>query len=357
MNLAIINSGQKDLLQKCVGSLIDTVEAIEFDIHIIKEKEYREVTLNTIFKRYGYEDLLIFGDDIIFAEGWLEFLMTNRDKGDIIGFSMLYPGTNKVQDTGYDLVSIDNEVSLKPQNRGKKVDNIEKFILRECDSLNGCALYIKKSVIDEIPAVSLEGMNRWGEFLYINEAKKKGFKIVVLGHYLYHYGKSTKVNPDKLLSSESYLLEKNIWKSIVDKYIDKYQIKINIKKVLSDELKNIILSTKRILFYGAGTVSEFIYEKLHSKIDLKSVDFCSGLQEEEGKDFYNKKIIFYENIQFKNYDIVIITVFQKEREIFKLIKDCIDTKKQKVYYITQETIGNIVKFDIRKLNNKKAEIE
>jgi hypothetical protein len=349
MKLVIINSGQKDLLQKCISSLIDAVELLEFDIYIIKEKEYREVTLNTIFKMYGRDDLLIFGDDIIFTEGWFDFLMAHKNKGDIIGFSMLYPDTDMVQDTGYDLVSIDNEVSLKPQNRGKKVGNIERFTFRQCDSLNGCALFIKKEVIDKIPVVPLEGMNRWGEILYMNEAQKEGFKVIVLGHCLYHYGKSTKINPNKLLSSESYLLEKQIWDSIVDKYIDRDRIKKRFKRVLSDELKNTILSTKRILFYGAGTVSEFIYENMHDDLELKSIDFCSGLPEEEGKVFSNKKILFYKNVEFKDYDIIVITVFQKEHEIFNLIKNYID--KQKVYYITQETIDNIIKFDRQQLNN------
>lgn len=353
MNVAIINSEQKDLLQKCISSLIDTVETIGFDIHIIKEEEYREVTLNTILKKYGGEDILIFGDDIIFTKGWFEFLMANRDKGNIIGFSMLYPGTDKVQDTGYDLVSIDNEISLKPQNRGKGVDDIEKFVFRQCASVNGCALYIKKAVIEKIPEVPLEGVNRWGEFLYMNEAHKLGFKIVVLGHYLQHHGKSTKINPNKKLSSESYLLERDIWSSIVDKYIDKYRIKVYIKKVLSHELKNTTLSNKRILFYGAGTVSEFIYEKLHDGLDLKSIDFCSGLQEEEGKSFCNKKIIFYKNVDFKNYGIIIITVFQKEREIVDLIKNYIE--KQKMYYITQETIDNVIKLDIKRIENHRGE--
>ena len=349
MNVIIINSGQKELLQKCISSLMDTVEPLEFDIHIIKEKEYREVTLNTIFKMYGRDDLLIFGDDIIFTDGWFEFLMANRNRGDIIGFSMLYPDTDKVQDTGYDLVSIDNDVSLKPQNRGNKKREIEKFIFRQCDALNGCALYIKKRVIDRIPEVSLEGMNRWGEILYMSEAQKEGFEVIVLGHYLYHYGKSTKVNPNKLLSSESYLLEKQIWNSIVDKYIDRNRIKKHLTRVISDGLKNTIISTKRILFYGAGTVSEFIYEKSQEGLDLNFIDFCSGLQEEEGNAFCDKRILFYKNVQFKNYDTVVITVLQKEEEIFNMIQNYID--KQKVYYVTQETIEDIIKLDIRQLYN------
>ncbi|MBA7558931.1 hypothetical protein ES708_00542 [subsurface metagenome] len=346
MNLIIINSGQNDLLQKCINSLIETVEPIDFDIQIIKEEEYREVTLNAILKRYGYEDLLIFGDDIIFTKEWFKFLMANRNKGDIIGFSMLYPGTDKVQDTGYDLISIDNKISLKPQNRGKKVSDLDEFVLRECDSVNGCALYIKKEVISKIPQISLDGMNRWGEYIYMNKAKKLGYKIIVLGHYLYHYGKSTKNNPNKILSSESYLLERRIWRNIVDKYIDKNQIAIHIKKTLSNKLKKIVLSNKKILFYGAGTVSEFIYNKLKNNLDLNNIDFCSGLIEEKGKLFCNKRIIFYKDINFKNYDAIIITVFQKEKEIFNVIRTYII--KQKIYYITQDVIGSIIKFDIKK---------
>jgi len=351
MNLIIINSGQKEFLQKCISSLINTLENIECDINVIKEKDYREVTLNNILKKYGYEDLLIFGDDIIFTKGWFEFLMDNKNKGDIIGFSMLYPETDKIQDTGYDLASIDNKISLRPQNRGEKVDDIEKYVFRECDSVNGCAMYIKKNVIDKISKIPLDGMNRWGEFLYMNEVRKAGFKVIVLGHYLYHYGKSTKINPNKLLSSESYLLERDIWNKIVNKYIDINKIKINFKKVLSNKLRNILLSNRKILFYGAGTVSEFICEKLHDELDLGLMDFCSGLHEEEGKDFCGKKILFYKNVQFKDYDIIIITVFQKEQEILNLIKDYI--KKQKVYCITQEIINEIIKFNIKRLNKNK----
>lgn len=349
MNLLIINSGQKEFLQKCISSLINTLENIECDINIIKEKDYREVTLNIILKKYGYEDLLIFGDDIIFTEGWFEFLMGNKNNGDIIGFSMLYPETDKIQDTGYDLVSIDNKISLRPQNRGEKVDDIEKYVFRECDSVNGCAMYIKKNVIDKISKVPVDGINRWGEFLYMNEAWKAGFKVIVLGHYLYHYGKSTKISQNKLLSSESYLLERDIWNKIVNKYIDINQIKIHFKKVLSNKLKDILLSNRKILFYGAGTVSEFICEKLHDELDLGLMDFCSGLHEEEGKGFCGKKILFYKNVPFKDYEIIIITVFQKEHKIFKIIKNYIG--KQKIYYITQSTIGNIIKFDINRVNN------
>ena len=207
-------------------------------------------------------------------------------------------------------------------------------------------MYIKKEVISKIPQISLDGMNRWGEYIYMNKAKKLGYKIIVLGHYLYHYGKSTKNNPNKILSSESYLLERRIWRNIVDKYIDKNQIAIHIKKTLSNKLKKIVLSNKKILFYGAGTVSEFIYNKLKNNLDLNNIDFCSGLIEEKGKLFCNKRIIFYKDINFKNYDAIIITVFQKEKEIFNVIRTYII--KQKIYYITQDVIGSIIKFDIKK---------
>jgi len=345
MNLIIINSGQKFFLKNCLNSLINTTNLVNFDIHVIKEREYREVTFNTILKGYDSQDILIFGDDIVFTKGWFEFLTANKKNGDIIGFSMLYPGTDKVQDTGYDLVRIDNEIILKPKNRGEKKEKIKKFNFRECDSSSGCALFIKKNVAEKIRSTPVDGMNRWGEFLYMNEAKKKGFKVIVLGHYLYHHGKSTKINPNKLLSSESYMLEQKMWKKIVKQYINKEQIKIQLKKVLSKKIRSILLSKKKILFYGAGTISEFILKELKSELDLRFVDICSGLSEEKEKIFCGKRISFYKNVDFSNYDIVIVSVLQKEKVIFDLIKNFID--KKKLYYVVQETIGCLIKFGIK----------
>lgn len=345
MYLIIINSGQKEFLRKCIDSLIDTTDGMNFDLRIIKEGKYREATLSKILKDYNDQDILIFGDDIIFTPGWFESLVANMGKGDIIGFSMLYPDTDIVQDTGYDLVAIDGEIFLKPQNRGKKKNEIEKFNNRECDALNGCAMFIKNRVIKKIAEFPKEGKNRWGEFLYANEAKNKGFRVIVLDHYLYHYGVSTKVNPDKSFSSESYLAEKELWSDIVKKYINKDRIKIRCQRKLSDKLREILSREKNILFYGAGTVTKFIYENLEEILSQKHVDICSGLPEEEKKPFCGKKLLYSSNVEFDKYGIIIITVFQKEKKIFELIKNKV--RRERVYYISQKTLGDDVNFDIK----------
>lgn len=347
MKLIIINSRQIKFLSECINSLISTVPNLPFDIFIINEVEFREKTLNSIFGDFGQDDLLIIGDDIIFTEGWYEFLLANMKNGDIIGFSMLYPYSDTIQDTGYDLVRIGDDISLKAQNRGKISSSVSKFVFRECDSLNGCALYIKKHVIRRIPLVPLEGMNRWGEFLYIYKARNAGMKIIVLGHYLHHHGKSTKSNMEKRYSSESYLLEREIWTSIVNKFIDNKSIKNSLEIVLSDQLISTILSYKNILFFGAGTVSQTIFNRLNLYYFDKNVSYCSSLLEEEGKNFCNSQIVYYKNITYEDFDSIIITVFQKEYDLLDLIKDRV--QKQEIYFIDQTTTSENILFNINRL--------
>jgi len=347
MKLIIINSGQANFLNECIGSLIHTIPNPSFDIYIIKEAEFREKTLNNIFNDFGQDDLLIIGDDIIFTKGWYEFLLANMDNGDIIGFSMLYPYSDTIQDTGYDLVRIGDDISLKAQNRGKLSSSVDIFVFRECDSLNGCALYIKKNVIEKVPLVPLEGLNRWGEFLYIYNARNVGLKAIVLGHYLHHHGKSTKANVEKRYSSESYLLEREIWSNIVNEFINKDLIKNSLEIVLSDQLVSTIISHRDILFFGAGTVSQVIFKKLYLDLQKKNISYCSGLQEEEGKPFCNSRIIFYKNVPFEEFEVIILTVFQKEKELLNLIRDYL--QKQEIYFIDQTTTKENIILNIKKL--------
>ncbi|HEY4521723.1 MAG TPA: hypothetical protein VJH05_01120 [Candidatus Paceibacterota bacterium] len=329
--------------------IIDTNQGFSLDLnaHVVKELNSREETLNFILKNSAGEDVLIFGDDIILTPGWFLALENNKEKGDIIGFSSLYPDKDIIQDAGYDLAEIDGKISLFAQNRGKKLEEVLNFEARECDALNGCAMFIKKEVIEKIPTFSVEGKNRWGEFLYTNEAKKRGFKVCVLGHFLRHHGKGTKNNTDKSLSSESYMLEQGMWGEIVKKYIDSACVKIHLKKVLSENLKNFFSGNKKILIYGAGTVSEFIYNELKNKIDFSGVDFCSGFPEEKGKIFCGKEIRFYKDADFSKYEVVLISVLGKEKEIFELIKNRITS--QNVFCVFQKVIDNAMVWDTQLL--------
>jgi GT2 family glycosyltransferase len=356
MKIVVLSALGNTVAQQCIASLFETTTSVDFDLFLVRERGSREQTLNFAMSLVGIdEDVLLVGDDIKLTPGWYEALMDNYDRADILGMSMLYPGTTKVQDRGYDLVQIDDRITLEAKDRGLPKDKITAFGSRSCDALCGCFMLVKKNVFNFVSGFSEEGQNRWGEFIFTQQAQKLGFNVIVLGHYLYHLGRSTKVNPNKSLSSESYLLEQRIWRNIVNKYVDKDQVKISIKKLLSRELENILLSNKRILFYGAGTILEFICKKLYDKSDLKFIDFCSGLPEEQGKVFLNKKISFYKNVQFKRYDIVVITVLGKEREVSNLIRKYIGGKK--VYYVTQKTVGNIRRFNIKcALPNNKTKV-
>ena len=146
------------------------------------------------------------------------------DHGDIIGFSNLYPNTNIVQDTGYKLKLINKNITNEPQQRGLTTESYKAFGSSRCDSVMGCAMFIKKEVINSVKEFKLDGLNRWGELIFCYQAIKMGYKVTVVDHFLFHHGKSTKVNPNKNMSSESYAFEKKYWDAIVKKYFDKNDI-------------------------------------------------------------------------------------------------------------------------------------
>jgi len=313
LKIIICSSLGNKQLQKCLSSLLSTINKEDFDIEIIREREFREITLNEALKNNRKRDLLIVGDDIVFTDGWYKAFLRNKKYGDIIGFSMLYPGTDKIQDNGYNLIKIDDRITLSPKNRGKKIKEIKNFEYKSCDTICGCAMYIKKKVLSKIKAFSKNGQNRWGEFIYTQQAKKAGYKIIVLGHYLYHEGKSTKVNKNIKYSSISWQREKKGWKKVVEKYIDEAKIKMIYKSELLKGFRNIVNKNQHILVYGIGTIAELIVRSA----DLKNIDFCTGLKEEVGIRFFKKQVMFYKSVEYKNYDYIIISPLDISDEIYK----------------------------------------
>jgi len=190
MNLDVIICGAF-VNGKPIGLIKDLLKALSnysFNVHLVKEREFREKTLNEGMKSIGKRDLLILGDDITLTDGWLQSLNKYKAKGDIIGFSMLYPNTKKIENTGYDIVQVDERITLIARNRGKDIRDIKEFNYTSCDAISGCAMFIKKEVLKELNRFSLDGQNRWGEFIFTQQAKKIGFKVIVLGHFLYHEG-------------------------------------------------------------------------------------------------------------------------------------------------------------------------
>ena len=195
-----------------LNSFINTCKKIKIDdIKIFKEKKSREVTLNSILKNRDInKDILIFVDDIIFLKGWHKSLNKNAKDGRIIGFSMLKEDGKLIQDFGYDLIEIDGALSSQALHRDKLLTKKKLPPFRKCSAVCGCAMWISKTVLDEVKQFPLEGKNRWGEMIYSHLARRKGFKTIVLSSHLIHLGTSTKLQKDPLLSSNSWLIEKDV---------------------------------------------------------------------------------------------------------------------------------------------------
>ena len=314
MKIVVLSALGNTVAKQCIATLFETTTSVDFDLFLIRERGFREQTLNSALSLVGTEeDVLFVGDDIEFTYGWYEALMNNYDRADILGMSMLYPGTTKVQDRGYDLVQIDDRITLEAKDRGLSKDEIVPFDIRSCDALCGCFMLIKAKVFNFVSSFSEEGQNRWGEFIFTNVARKQGVTVAVIDHLLYHGGKSTKSNVDKALSSISYQTEQGIWELIVSKYVDKSFITLSYRCEISQSLANILFDAEDILLYGAGTVSEYLLKS----IDNKRVTICSGLPEEQGVLFHGYYVENYEKAVAKYYDLILMTPLYVGRELYE----------------------------------------
>jgi len=304
VKVVILSALGNAVAQRCLSSLLETTTLTDFDILLVREQEFRERTLNKAISIIGtYDDILFVGDDIEFTPGWYEALMFNYDKADILGMSMLYPRSSKVQDCGYDLVQVDNRITLEAKDRGVSKEDVKAFGSRRCDALCGCFMLIKKNVFNLVREFKEDGQNRWGEFIFICEARKRGANVAVVDHFLYHGGKSTKSNFNKSLSSISYKMERKIWEVIVKKYVDESFITKKYSCEISAALSKLLTDAKSILFYGAGTVTEHLLKFIKGK----QITICSGLKEEYGTMFNGYKIEDYKTALLRKYDLLVMT--------------------------------------------------
>lgn len=317
MKIVVLSALGNTTARHCINSLLETIPVSNFDMHLVRERGFREQTLNFSLSLVGTDDDILFvGDDIEFTPGWYEALMANYDQADIIGFSMLYPGTDKVQDRGYDLVQIDNRIGLEARDRGLMKAEVAPFGSRTCDGVCGCFMLVKRSVFDLVPQFSEEGRNRWGEFIFMTQARQHRARIAVIDHYLYHGGESTKFNPNKALSSISYMVERDIWKDIIDRYVDRSAIQLHYHRQLSPDLQHRLEEgTGRLLIYGIGTVTEFILGQVH--LDKSRVAFCSGLPEEAGMDYCGQKVSAITDVPFEEFSWVLITPLYIGEKLFR----------------------------------------
>ena len=129
---------------------------------------------------------MIVADDIEFTQGWYEKLIRNENKAEMWGASMLYPGTNKIQDNGYELVKVNNKTLLRPLSRGKILKKNPKKEWKYVDCTCGCFLYLNKKVFKKQKKFYPKfGMNRWDELTFTQKAKSKGSRLAVLNPYLF----------------------------------------------------------------------------------------------------------------------------------------------------------------------------
>lgn len=311
-----IRSLPLEYLQRTLVSFFETIppQTKDFDFTVVEERSQREETLNHILSlRSKEKDVLIIADDIIFRPGWYESLSKHYDSSDIFGFAMLFPNTTLIQDLGYDFIQVDGDLTYRGLYKNCELKNIQVPSIRQCDSICGCAMYIKKEVLEKVTSFSLDGNNRVGEIIFTQAAFEKGFNTHVLGSFLYHGGISTKQKKDPKLSSISWLYEKEKWRQNVNKHFQNVIPKEIITQKLSDSFVAKLSMAGKILIYGCGTVADFI---IRQNI-ISDFDICSGLVEEIDNVFHEKIILDVTRLDLLDYDLILITPIGYEKAIIE----------------------------------------
>ena len=304
-------------LLKTINSLYRTVpndQVSSLEFKIVSEKKCHEDTLNDVLRQSNPDkDVLIVADDIVFKEGWLESLEQHYHEGDIIGFSMLKPGSNKLLDFGYDFIILDDELSYKSFDKGKLRSDVSLAPFRECDAVCGCCMLIKKAVKGSGLLFRPEGMQRWSEMIFSYQAKQNGFKTIVLSSHLEHFGISSKQSGDLKLSSMSWIVESQLWKSLVKQFLTDVLPKKRVRRIVSKRLHEWINNQKALCLYGCGSISDFMM-KQYPDIQFS---VCAGLPEEINQQFNGVLVTNVEDMDWQGRT-VINTAIGYDQQIFKI---------------------------------------
>lgn len=329
LNICIIESHQSQYIHNCLESLrLNTLTP--FYLRIFQEGDSREITLNKILADMSGKDIVVVADDIIFTKGWDQALLAHWTENRILGFSMAYPGGEIIQDRGYRLISIDGDVRTEAIDRGLRVESVEPFEYEARTSMTGCFQAIPAAVAKDLNKFPLEGSNRLGELLYHSLAIRRGIEVGVVGHLLEHHALSTKNNPNRRLSSESYLYEKGIWQRVVHTFHLGGLASAWVTRKVDQDLYTWLSAPA--LIYGAGTITEF----LASKTDMSTHILCSGLPEEDGAKLLGHAVSYKDNVNWKCISRVLITVEGKERLIAKDLRSLAPTIEIRAVRIRRE---------------------
>lgn len=345
MRLVVIDSGQGCYLPRCLASLESTRSRDIPAPEVIREHGSRGETLGRVLATHPDTDLFIIGDDIVFTPGWSKALERARGRADILGFALRYPESSRIQDAGYDLVFIDGRPVLHPRWRETDCHGVSIPGLRHCDYVNGCAMYLDKKVLRALPAIPDGGMNRWDEFLYQHEAARRGLSIAVIGHWLFHHGRSTKVHADPRLSSESYLVERDIWEDIIRHHLDTSRITRTLHREPSPDLLRLLARPEPLILYGAGTITELLLGP--GRLDHSRWTVCSGLPEESGRELCGRWVHDWDALQPAPEARVLITAIGREKEILPRLVPRLEGRE--AFAVKQTEDGDILRLEVRPL--------
>jgi hypothetical protein len=112
VKVVVLSALGNEVARRCVDALLATTPAA-FDLHLVRERGFRERTLNAALALVGRDDDVLFlGDDVELTPGWWQALQAQRERAEILGLCTLDAESGRVQDRGYDLAELDGEVTL-----------------------------------------------------------------------------------------------------------------------------------------------------------------------------------------------------------------------------------------------------
>ena len=92
-------------------------------------------------------------------------------------------------------------------------------------------------------------------------------------------------------------------------------------------------SSKKVLLYGCGTICKLIID---NQINLNA-EITSSIDEEINKIFCGKFVFDLNNINFNNYDMILITPIGYNEKILKKFDSNLN---HKIYWVTMKEIQN-----------------
>jgi len=322
INFYLIKSKGERYFKESKRSFYCTVPT-GIDLSIVEEMSTREETLNSIFSINNKQNMVCFSDDVILTSGWYQIIVKNLFGYRALGFSMENPITGKVSNYGYDIVNDDGDIKTMARTAWLEDIHYEPDFSR-CASFTGCFFSLSSKCFDLVPNVPLEGQNRLGELLYHVSLSRAGGSVLVSPHALGHYSVSTKGHTGDIINSQSFQDEQFIWHDA----IKKFNLHSSVSRTLGSSFsKPPPFFTDGLVVWGAGSIAS----KVIIEYSLDVSYFISGLIEEDGKDFMDRKVIFYQSLGYKNISNILITIENLEHSVLAIIKDNLNVKN--IYYI------------------------